>query len=66
MTMGPVTIERIDKALDILALMMDKAGPEGDFMLVSYNRLLRDRSALVALKDDVAERVRRLKDAGRC
>ncbi len=56
-----VTIERIDKALDILAIMMDKMGAEGDFMLVSYNRLLREREALVSLRDDVAERLRRLK-----
>ncbi len=56
-----VTIERIDGALDILALAMDKMGTEGDFLLVTYNRLLREREALVRLQDDVAARIRRLK-----
>lgn len=57
----PVTIERIDRALDALAITMDKMGSEGDFLLVTYNRLLREREALVRLQDDVAARVRRLK-----
>lgn len=58
----PITVERIERALDTLALVMVQSGEEGSVYLPIYQRLERELTELRAEEDAMSRvlaRVRR-------
>lgn len=61
----PITVERLERALDKLAAAMIRLGPKGPRALPIYERLERELEALRVVDDKMAavrERLRRSQD----
>lgn len=64
-TPRPVTVERIERGLDTLALAIERAGKKGRLYLPIFERLESERDRLLAENDIMArvqERLRRSSD----